>query len=97
MFADKNEANGDWRISRALLHVDNRRIIDLFKQYKNIVCCLSGHIHLQDSVEYFGIQYYCNGAVSGDWWSGPFKGFAPAFAVFDFYEDGTVKREMINY
>lgn len=50
MFADKNEANGDWRISRALLHVDNRRIIDLFKQYKNIVCCLSGHIHLQDSV-----------------------------------------------
>ena len=97
MFADKNEPNGDWKISRALLHVDARRMIDLFKQHSNIVCCLSGHIHLQDSVEYFGIQYYCNGAVSGNWWSGSFKGFEPAFAVFDFYEDGGLRREIVNY
>jgi 3',5'-cyclic AMP phosphodiesterase CpdA len=97
MFTDKNEPNGDWRISRALLHVDNRRIIELFEQHKNIVCCLSGHIHLQDHVDYKGIQYFCNGAVSGDWWSGAFKGFAPAYAVFDFFEDGKVKREMVNY
>ena len=97
MFSDKNEANGDWKISRALLHVDSRRLIDLFKSHSNIVCCLSGHIHLQDSVEYFGIQYYCNGAVSGDWWNGPFKGFAPAYALFEFFADGKVKRQMINY
>lgn len=97
MFADKNEANGDWKISRALLHVDARRLIDLFKNHKNIVCCLSGHIHLQDAVEYFGIQYYCNGAVSGDWWNGPFKGFDPAYAIFEFFEDGKVTRQMVNY
>ncbi len=97
MFSDKNEANGDWKISRALLHIDNRRLIQLFKQYANIKCCLSGHIHLQDAVEYWGIQYYCNGAVSGNWWGGAFKDFLPAYAVFDFYKDGTVKREMIAY
>ncbi len=97
MFVDKNQENGDWRISRALLHVDARRLVDLFKQYKNIRCCLSGHIHLQDKVEYFGIDYYCNGAVSGNWWGGAFKGFAPAYAVFDFNKDGSIKREMINY
>jgi 3',5'-cyclic-AMP phosphodiesterase len=97
MFADKNQENGDWRISRALLHVDARRLVDLFRQYKNIRCCLSGHIHLQDKVEYFGIDYYCNGAVSGNWWGGDFKGFAPAYALFDFYKDGTVKREIVNY
>ena len=97
MFSDKNEPNGDWKISRALLHVDSRRLIDLFKNYSNIVCCLSGHIHLQESDEYFGIQYYCNGAVSGDWWGGPFKGFAPAYALFEFFEDGNMKRQMINY
>lgn len=97
MFSDKNEANGDFKISRALLHVDNRRLIELFKQYANIKCCLSGHIHLQDAVTYFGIQYYCNGAVSGNWWGGAFKGFAPAYAVFDFYKDGTVKREIVAY
>lgn len=97
MFADKNEPNGDWKISRALMHVDSRRLTDLFKQYPNIVCCLSGHIHLQDAVEYRGIHYYCNGAVSGDWWSGPFKDFPPAYAVFDFSDTGTVKRTMIAY
>ena len=97
LFADKNQDNGDWRISRALLHVDARRLIELFRQFKNIRCCLSGHIHLQDKVEYSGIDYYCNGAVSGNWWGGDFKGFAPAYALFDFYKDGTVKRQMINY
>lgn len=97
MFADKNEANGDWRISRALLHVDNRRIIQLFKNFANIRCCLSGHIHMQDKVDYLGIQYFCNGAVSGNWWNGAFKDFLPAFAVFSFGEDGCVNREMIEY
>jgi Icc protein len=97
VFYDKNEANGDWKISRALLHVDSRRITDMFRSYKNIRCCLSGHIHLQDHVDYRGIPYYCNGAVSGDWWNGPFKGFEPAYAVFEFDEKGTVNRTMINY
>lgn len=97
MFSEKNEANGDWKISRALLHVDNRRIKALFEKYKNIKVCLSGHIHLQDEVEYLGIKYYCNGAVSGDWWSGPFQEFAPAFAMFNFNNDGTVEREIIEY
>jgi len=97
MFSDKNEPNGDWKISRALLHVDSRRITDMFKLYKNIRCCLSGHIHLQDSVEYRGIQYYCNGAVSGNWWGGAFKDFEPAYAVFEFGKNGSVGRTMINY
>ena len=97
VFYDKNEPNGDWKISRALLHVDSRRITDMFKSFQNIRCCLSGHIHLQDMVEYRGISYFCNGAVSGDWWNGPFKGFDPAYAVFEFGEKGDVKRTMINY
>lgn len=97
LFADKNQDNGDWRISRALLHVDARRLIQLFKGFSNIRCCLSGHIHMQDEVTYLGIPYYCNGAVSGNWWDGAFKDFPPAYAVFEFYKDGTVKREMVEY
>jgi 3',5'-cyclic-AMP phosphodiesterase len=97
VFSDKNEANGDWRISRALLHVDSRQLTDLFAQHANIRCCLSGHIHLQDKVEYKGIDYYCNGAVSGNWWSGAFKGFDPAYALFTFNDNGKVERKMINY
>lgn len=97
MYADENQANGDWRISRALMHVDSRKLISLFEKYKNIKCCLSGHIHLVDAVEYKGIHYFCNGAVCGNWWNGPFKGFAPAYALFEFDKDGTVTREMVYY
>ena len=97
MFVDENQANGDWRISRALLHVDARKLVDLFKKFPNIRTCLSGHIHLQDEVEYFGIRYFCNGAISGNWWGGAFKGFAPAYADFEFSKDGNVKRKMIAY
>jgi Icc protein len=97
VFYDKNEPNGDWKISRALLHVDSRRITDMFRSYKNIRGCLSGHIHLQDHVDYRDIPYFCNGAISGDWWNGPFKGFDPAYAIFEFGNDGSIKREMITY
>ena len=97
LFFDENQPNGDWRISRALLHVDARKITGLFSNYKNIRCCLSGHIHLQDLVTYKNISYYCNGAISGNWWNGAFKGFAPAYALFDFGKDGSVKRQMVEY
>ena len=97
MFFDDQLPNGDWKLSRALLHTDARKLTQLFTNYKNIRCCLSGHIHLQDQVEYKGIQYFCNGAVSGNWWGGAFKGFDPAYAIFKFYKDGRVEREMVKY
>jgi len=97
MFFKDMLPNGDWKLSRALLHTDARKIKDLFKKYPNIKTCLSGHIHLQDEVEYLGIKYYCNGAISGNWWNGAFQDFAPAYASFDFFDDGTIKREMIEY
>lgn len=97
MFSEKNEPNGDFKISRALLHTDTRRIKALFKKHANIKTCLSGHIHLQDEVTYLGIKYFCNGAVSGNWWKGAFQEFEPAYAMFEFFKDGSVSREMINY
>jgi 3',5'-cyclic AMP phosphodiesterase CpdA len=97
MFFNEMLANGDWKLSRALLHTDARKIKALFKKYPNIKTCLSGHIHLQDEVNYLGIKYYCNGAISGNWWSGSFQDFAPAYALFDFYTDGTVGRKMVQY
>ncbi|MEO6254357.1 MAG: metallophosphoesterase [Ferruginibacter sp.] len=97
MFFKDMLPNGDWKLSRALLHTDARKIKDLFKKYPNIKACLSGHIHLQDEVNYLGIKYFCNGAISGNWWGGAFQDFAPAYALFDFYNDGTVERKMVEY
>ena len=97
MFAKDMLPNGDWKLSRALLHTDAKKIKDLFKSYPNIKACLSGHIHLQDEVNYLGIKYYCNGAISGNWWNGAFQDFAPAYALFNFYNNGTVERMIIEY
>lgn len=97
MFFDEMQADGNWKLLKVLLHADARRVIRLFRNYPNVKVCLSGHIHLQDEVEYLGVRYFCNGAVSGNWWKGPFKDFEPAYALFDFYEDGSVERKMMVY
>lgn len=97
LFFDKTEANGDLLIKRNLMHTDFLAMKKIFSQYPNIKTCISGHIHLQDEVEYLGIKYFCNGAVSGNWWKGSFQEFAPAYAVMELYDDGNVKRTMIKY
>ena len=84
-------------IKRNLMHTDFLQLKKIFLKYPNIKVCLSGHIHLQDEVHYLGIDYYCNGAVSGDWWKGPFQEFDPAYAIIELYDDGTCKRTMIKY
>jgi 3',5'-cyclic-AMP phosphodiesterase len=97
LFFDKTEANGDLKIQRNLMHSDFLTLKKIFANYSNIKVCLSGHIHLQDEVNYLGIKYYCNGAVSGNWWKGSFQEFAPAYAVIELMEDGTSKRTMMKY
>jgi 3',5'-cyclic-AMP phosphodiesterase len=97
LFFNKTETNGDLLIKRNLMHTDFLALKKLFQQYPNIRTCISGHIHLQDEVDYLGISYYCNGAVSGNWWKGSFQEFPPAYAMMELYDDGTVTRTMINY
>jgi len=97
LFFDKTEANGDLKIQRNLMHSDFLSLKKIFNNYPNIKVCISGHIHLQDELNYLGIKYYCNGAVSGNWWKGSFQEFAPAYAMLEFYDDGTSKRYMQNY
>ena len=57
----------------------------------------SGQIHLQDEVDYPGIKYYCNGAICGNWWSGSFQEFSPAYAAIELYDDGSSKRTLLKY
>jgi 3',5'-cyclic AMP phosphodiesterase CpdA len=80
-----------------ILHADAAELTTLFYQYPNIKSCLSGHIHLVDHVNYLGIDYYCNGAVSGSWWKGNHHQFPPSFSTMNFYDDGKVSREVHYY
>ena len=97
LFFDKTETNGDLKIQRNLMHTDFLSLKKVFLKYPNIKVCLSGHIHLQDELDYLGIKYYCNGAVCGNWWKGAFQEFAPAYAVIELYDDGTSSRKMVVY
>ena len=97
LFFDKTEPNGDFKIQRNLMHSDFLRIKKLFFSYPNVRTCISGHVHLQDELTYLGIKYYCNGAVSGNWWNGSFQEFAPAYAVMELFDDGTSSRSFYNY
>jgi len=97
LFFDKTETNGDLKIQRNLMHTDFIALKKLFMQHPNIKVCLSGHIHLQDELDYLGVKYYCNGAVSGNWWKGSFQEFAPGYAVIELNSDGTSSRKMVEY
>lgn len=82
------------------MHTDFKYLTDLFYKHKGKVkACISGHIHLQDSVVYNHLPYYCNGALSGFWWEDGDKNSAakyyylqtpPGYAIIDLYKDGTV-------
>ncbi len=97
LFFDKTEPNGDLKIQRNLMHTDFLVLKKIFAKFSNIKVCISGHIHLQDEVNYLGIKYYCNGAVSGNWWKGSFQEFAPAYAVMELFDDGSSQRTMMKY
>jgi hypothetical protein len=70
---------------------------NLFTHYPNIKLAISGHIHLLDRVEYNGVTYCCNGAVSGAWWGGKYHDTKPGYAIIDLYSDGRFTNTYSSY
>lgn len=81
------------------MHNDHQRIKDLFYKTGNVKVCLSGHVHYVDGIDYLGVKYLCNGAVSGNWWGDPLslEEFAPVYALIDLYDDGTFDHKLVYY
>jgi Icc protein len=96
-FDGENEKSGNWNVPGSWMHIDARRITELFNKHKNVKLCISGHIHLQDRVDYNGVTYLCNGAVSGAWWGGKYQHTEPGYALIDLYDDGTFMHEYLTY
>jgi 3',5'-cyclic AMP phosphodiesterase CpdA len=84
-----NEKSGDWRVPGAWMHIDARRIKDLFLKHPNVRLCLSGHVHLVDHVIYNGVSYCCSGAVCAGWWGGDYQECTGGYSLVDLYEDGS--------
>jgi 3',5'-cyclic AMP phosphodiesterase CpdA len=96
-FDGDNETVSNWSVPGGWMHLDARRIKDLFKKHSNVRLCLSGHIHLQDRVDYNGVTYLCNGSVCGNWWKGPYHECPPGYAIIDLYDDGTFDHQYVTY
>ena len=96
-FDGKRLDNGTWQVPGAWMHADSREITELFYQYPNVKLALSGHVHLRDLVEYNGVTYCCNGAVSGAWWAGKYQHTAPGYATIDLFDDGTFSNQYAQY
>lgn len=96
LWASQNE-QGDYTISSSLLHHDALKLKSLFVQYPCVKLCLSGHLHHVDRVDYNGVTYMCNGAVSGNWWKGRHKDCDEGYALIDLYDDGRVERTYMTY
>ena len=90
--------NGNWVIPGSWNHTDAVDLVELFYQYPNVKAALSGHMHLLDHCTYNNVQYFCNGAVSGNWWtSDTFQQTKAGYALFDLYDDGTIERTYLPY
>ena len=96
-FDGNNEKTGNWVVPGSWMHIDARRIKDLFNKHPNVRLCLSGHEHLVDQAIYNGVTYCCNGAVCGGWWKGNYHECAPGYGVVDLYEDGTFHNQYVVY
>ena len=91
------DQGGNIEIGRGLMHSDCLKLKDLLAKHPNVKLCLSGHLHLCDRVDYNGVTYLCNGAVSGNWWKGRHRDCDEGYAVVDLYDDGTFEHEYVKY
>lgn len=94
---DNEKSGQNWQVPGAWMHIDARKIKDLFRKHPNVKLAISGHIHLVDRVDYLGVTYLCNGAVSGGWWGGNYQEFGPGYAVIDLFDDGSFGHEFIEF
>jgi len=109
MMLKRKQPTDELTVTPGMCHTDACDLIELLVQYPNVKGCLSGHLHLVDHVQVKGIDFHCNGAVSGnwwrgksapvasDWWQGQQVGFEEGYAIVDLYNDGTFKNEYVSF
>jgi Icc protein len=96
-FCGNNEKTGDWHVRSELMHIDARRIVDLFARHPNVKLCIAGHMHMTDRCEYQSVTYLCTGAVCGRWWQGNYETCEEGYGLIDLYTDGTFDVQYLPY
>ncbi len=91
-----DEKTNSYRVSDGIMHHNVLPLVDLLRRH-NVKLCLSGHMHMIDRVEFRGITFICDGAVSGNWWKGPHLEFPEGYGVIDLHPDGTFAHQYVTY
>ena len=97
MLKKRQEATGEMTVAAGLCHTAAFDLVELFAKHPNVKACLSGHLHLVDHVRIKGVNFHCNGAISGNWWKGRLAGFDERYAVVDLDDDGSYTNEYVSY
>jgi 3',5'-cyclic AMP phosphodiesterase CpdA len=84
-------------VSGKMLHIDGSRFQKLFAAHPSVKACASGHVHLVEHLQYGGVDYFCNGAVSSGWWKGRHRGTDFGYSLLDLHDDGTVEGRYVAY
>ncbi|MFM9994865.1 MAG: metallophosphoesterase family protein [Phycisphaerales bacterium] len=92
-----NKETGLRQVTSGLLHADSPKLRELFAKHPNVKLCLSGHMHRIDRVDFRGVTYLCNGAVSGNWWKGRHHECDEGYAVIDLFDDGSFEHRYVTY
>ena len=88
--------NNIYQIPTSSMCRDMPRLVQLFAE-NNVRLSLSGHLHQLDRITFRGVEFICDGAVSGGWWKGPHKGFEEGYGVIDLGADGSVQHQYLDY
>ncbi|WP_026898529.1 metallophosphoesterase family protein [Daejeonella oryzae] len=94
---ESRESPEEYKFPASEMHRDSLILKNLFFEHPNVRLALSGHTHYADSVKFQNVTYLCNGAASGNWWKGSLNNFAPAYALIDLFEDGSMESNLIEY
>lgn len=88
--------NNLYQIPTSSMCRDMPRLVQLFAE-NNVRLSLSGHLHQLDRIAFRGVEFICDGAVSGGWWKGPHKGFEEGYGVIDLGADGSIQHQYLDY
>ena len=98
IFFARGGENGEnfYRTNDNLLHHNVKPLLRQLAR-SNVKLCISGHTHMVERVDYLGISFVCDGAVSGNWWGGPYQDFQEGYGVFDLYPSGAFDHRYVDY
>ncbi|CAN5794657.1 hypothetical protein BH11PLA1_BH11PLA1_23550 [soil metagenome] len=97
VFANEVKPDGTFHVPAGVMHKDSAILRGMFEKSGRVRACISGHMHRLDRIDFRGIRYACNGAVSGNWWKGAHAEAFEGYTVIDLFEDGSMGSEYVGY